>query len=53
VAKIKIRWTKHVAEMGEMRDTYRILVRKYEWKRPFGRKKRRWKNNIEMGFNDI
>jgi hypothetical protein len=34
--------------MGEKRNTYRILVGKPEGKRPLGRPRRRWVDNIEM-----
>jgi hypothetical protein len=34
--------------MGEMRNMYKILVRKPEGKRPLGRTRRRWKDNIKM-----
>jgi hypothetical protein len=34
--------------MGEMRNANRILVRKPEGKRPFGRPMRRWEDNIKM-----
>jgi len=39
--------------MGEMRNAYTILVEKIEWKRPFGRCKRRWENNIRMNLREI
>jgi hypothetical protein len=37
-----IRWAGHVAQMGEKRNTYRILVGKPVGKRPLGRQRRRW-----------
>jgi hypothetical protein len=37
---------------GEKRGIYRILVGKPEGKRPFGRTKRRWEDNIEMDLQD-
>jgi hypothetical protein len=37
----RMRWTGHVARMGEKRNTYRKLVRKPEGRRPLGRKRRR------------
>jgi hypothetical protein len=37
----RMRWAGHVALMGEMRNTYNILVGKLEWKRPLGRPRRR------------
>jgi len=41
----RMRWTGHVAHMGERRGVYRVLVGKPEGKRPFGRPMRRWENN--------
>jgi hypothetical protein len=42
-----------MARMGEMRNSYNILVGKPEGKRPFGRPKRRWEDNIGMNFREI
>ena len=42
----RIRWAGHVAGKGERRGAYRILVGKSEGKRPFGRPRRRWDDNI-------
>jgi hypothetical protein len=39
-------WARHVAGMTEMRNTYNILIGICEGKRPLGRSKRRWENNI-------
>jgi hypothetical protein len=44
----RMRWAGHVARMGETRNAYRILVRKPEGKRPLGRPRRRWVDNIKM-----
>jgi hypothetical protein len=41
-----IQWAGHVARMGEKRNAYRILVGKPEGKRPLGRPRRRWEDNI-------
>jgi len=46
----RIRWAGHVARMGEERGAYRVLVRKPEGKRPLGRPRRRWVDNIRMIF---
>jgi hypothetical protein len=46
----KMRWAGHVARMGEGRGVYRVLVRKPEGKRPLGRPRRRWEDNIRMDF---
>jgi hypothetical protein len=39
--------------MGEMRNIYIMLVGKFEGKRPLGRPKRRWENNIRMDLREI
>jgi hypothetical protein len=39
--------------MGEMRNTYKILVRKPEGKRPLGRCRHRWEDNIKKDFTEI
>jgi hypothetical protein len=39
--------------MGEKRDAYRILVGKAEGKRPLGRPRRRWVDNIKMDLREI
>jgi hypothetical protein len=38
----------HVALMGDRRGVFRVLVRKVEGKRSFGRPRRRWEDNIKM-----
>jgi hypothetical protein len=43
-----MRWAGHVAQMGEKRNAYKILVGKPEGKRPPGRTRRRWEDNIRM-----
>jgi hypothetical protein len=54
----RMRWTGHVARMGEVRGAYNILVGKPEWRRTLGRARRRWEDNIkkdlrEIGFGDV
>jgi hypothetical protein len=44
----RMRWAGHVARMGEMRNACRLLVGKPEGKRPLGRPRRRWVDNIRM-----
>jgi hypothetical protein len=39
--------------MGEERGMYMVLVRKQEGKRPLGRPRRRWKDNIKMDLQDV
>jgi hypothetical protein len=45
----RMRWAGHVARMGEKRNAYRLLV----GKRPLGRRKRRWVNNIRMDLGEV
>jgi hypothetical protein len=44
----RMRWTGHVARVGEGRGVYRVLVGKPEGKRPLGRLRCRWEDNIKM-----
>jgi hypothetical protein len=46
----RMRWAGHVARMGEKRNVYMLLVGKPEGKRPLGRPRRRWIDNIKMTF---
>jgi hypothetical protein len=43
----RMTWAGHVARMREKRNAYRILVGKPEGKRPLGRPRRRWVDNIK------
>jgi hypothetical protein len=43
----------HVARMGENRNAYKRLVGKPERKRPLGRPRRRWVDNIKMDLREI
>ena len=43
----------HVARMGQGRGVHRVLVGKPEVKRPFGRPRRRWENNIKMDLQEV
>jgi hypothetical protein len=52
----RLRWVGHVASMGEGKGVYRVLVGKPERKRPLGRPRHRWEDNIklvlrQMGIN--
>ena len=47
----RMRWAGHVARMGERKGVYRVLVGKPEGKRPLGRPKRRWEDNIKMDLH--
>jgi hypothetical protein len=46
----RMRRAGHVARMGEKRNAYKLLVGKPEGKRPLGRPRRRWVDNIRMGL---
>jgi hypothetical protein len=48
VTSRRIRWAGKVARMGEKRNAYRILVGKPDGKRPLGRPRRRWVDNIKI-----
>jgi transcription termination factor 2 len=49
----RMRWAGHVARMGEGRVVYRFLAGRSEGKRPLGRPRRRWKDNIKMDLREI
>jgi hypothetical protein len=49
----RMRWVGHVARIGAQRNTYGILVGKAEGKRPLGRPRCRWVNNIKMDLREI
>jgi hypothetical protein len=44
----RMRWAGHVARMGDGRGVYRVLVGRPKGKRPVGRPRRRWEDNIKM-----
>jgi hypothetical protein len=49
----RMRWAGHVAHMGEGRGVYRVLVGRPEGKRPLGRPRLRWEDNIKMNLREI
>ena len=49
----RIRWVRHVVCMVENRGTYRILVGKPDGKRPLGRPRHRWRDNIKMDLQEV
>jgi hypothetical protein len=49
----RMRWVGHVARMGDARGAYNILVGRPEGRRPLGRPRRRWEDNIKMGLREI
>ena len=49
----RMRWAGHVARMGQGTGVYRVLVGKPEGKRPLGRPRRRWEDNIKMDLQEV
>jgi hypothetical protein len=49
----RMRWAGHVARLGERRNAYNILLRKPEGKRPLGRPRRRWVDNIKVDLREM
>jgi len=49
----RMRFAGHVVHMGEKRGVYRVLVGKLEGKRPLGRPRHRWEDNIRMYFQEV
>jgi hypothetical protein len=49
----RMRWAGHVARMGEERGVHRVLVGKPEGKRPLGRPRCRWEDNIKMDLQEV
>ena len=49
----RMRWAGHVARMVEERGVYRVLVEKPEGRRPLGRPRRRWADNIRMDLQEV
>ena len=49
----RLRWARHVARMEEGRSVFKILTGKPTGKRPLGRPKRKWEDNIRMDLEEI
>ncbi|KAJ4426655.1 hypothetical protein ANN_26453 [Periplaneta americana] len=49
----RLRWAGHVVRMDESRSAYRVLVGRPEGKRPLGRPRRRWEDNIKMDLREV
>ena len=49
----RMRWAGHVACIGEGRGVHRVLVGRPEGKRPLGRPRRRWEDNIEINLQEV
>jgi len=53
VIKSRRRWAGHVAHVGERKGVYRVLVGKPVGKRPLGRPRRRWEDNMKMDLQEM
>jgi hypothetical protein len=49
----RMRWAGHVARMGEGRDVYRVLIGRPKGRRPLGRPRHRWEDNIKIDLREI
>jgi hypothetical protein len=49
----RLRWAGHVARIEDKRGAYRVLVGKPERRRPLGRSRRRWEDNIKMDLRGV
>jgi len=48
-----MRWVEHVAQIGQRRGVYTVFVGKPEGKRPLGRPRHRWEDNIKMYLQEV
>ena len=48
-----MRWAGHVERMGEMKGADRVLVGMPEGRRPLGRPRRRWEDNIKVDLQEV
>ena len=53
IKSIRMRWAGHVARMEEGRVVHKVLVGKPERKRPLGRPRRRWEDNIKVDLEEV
>jgi hypothetical protein len=53
VIKSRMRWTRHVTRMRKGRGVYRYLIGISEGKRPLGRPRRIWEDNIKVDFPEV
>jgi hypothetical protein len=49
----RMRWAGHVARMGEGRGVHRVLMERPEGRRPLGRPRRRWEDNIKRDLQEV
>ena len=48
-----MRWAGHVARIGDRRDLCRVSAGRPEGRRPLGRPRRRWENNVKMYVKEL
>jgi len=48
-----MRWARHVAHVGDMRNAYKIVVGKPGRKRSLGKPRHRWEHNIKMDLREL
>ena len=53
IKSIRFRWADHVARMEEGRSAFKMLTGYPTGKRPLGRPRRRWKDNIRKDIKEI
>ena len=53
IKSTRMTWAGHVARMDEGRDVHKVLVGKTRGKRPLGRPRRRWEDNIKMDLQKV
>ena len=53
IRSIRLRWAGHIARMEERRSAFKIITGKTTGKRPLGRPRRRWEDNIRMDLEEI
>jgi len=53
IKSIRMIWAGHVARMGEEKGVYRVLMGKPEGRRPLGRPRRRWVDNIRLDLQEV
>jgi hypothetical protein len=49
----RMRWAGHVVRLGEEAGVHNLLVGELEGKRPLGRPRRRWEDNIKMDVQEV
>ena len=49
----RLRWAGHVTRMGVRRGAYRVLLGKLEGRKPLGRPRRRWEDNVKMDLQEV